>query len=75
MSDIRRDQLAAKMLVASYTARNLLERIGALEVDKELTTEEKFTQIKIIREEMNKVGMEIDNIKKEITLLNAYTVN
>ena len=75
MSDIRRDQLAAKMLVASYTARNLLERIGALEADKELTTEEKFTQIKIIREEMNKVGMEIDSIKKEITLLNAYTVN
>jgi hypothetical protein len=75
MSDIRRDQLAAKMLVASYTARNLLERIGALEADKELTTEEKFTQIKIIREEISKVGTEIDSIKKEITLLNAYTVN
>ncbi len=75
VSDIRRDQLAAKMLVASYTARNLLERISALEVDAELTSEEKFTQIKIIREEISKVGTEIDSIKRELTLLNAYTVN
>jgi hypothetical protein len=75
MSDIRRDQLAAKMLVCSYTARNLLERIGALEADTGLTSEEKFAQIKIIREEISKVGTEIDSIKKEITLLNAYSVN
>jgi len=75
MSDIKRDQLAAKMLACNWTARNLLARIGALEADKELTLEEKFAQIKIIREEISKVGTEIDSIKKEIKLLNAYTVN
>ena len=75
MTDIRRDQLAAKMLVCSYTARNLLERIAALEADTQLTSEEKFTQIKIIRDEITKVGTEIDSIKKEVKLLETYNVN
>lgn len=75
MNDTRRDQLAIKMLLASYTVKDLLSKIAALEVDEELSLNEKFSQIKMIREEMTKVGTEIDNIKREFTLLNAYSVN
>jgi hypothetical protein len=75
MNDVRRDQLAAKMLVCSYVVRGLLDKIRTLEGATDVPQEEKLTQIKKIRDEMTKVGAEIDNIKKEITLLKSYSVN
>jgi hypothetical protein len=75
MNEYRRVQLSANMLACSYTVRNLLDKIHALEADDETSLEDKFSQIKKIREEMTKVGAEIDSIKKEITLLNTYNVN
>lgn len=75
MNDWRKDQLAAKMLTCSWTVRELLTRIAELENDKELSMNEKLSQIKIIKDEITKVGTEIANIKKDITLLNAYSVN
>jgi len=72
---VKKAQLSTKMLVCSHTVRNLLERIQAIEVDTETPAEEKLSQIKKIREEITKVGTEIDSIKKEITLLNTYNVN
>lgn len=75
MTDIRRDQLAAKMLVCSYIVRGLLDKIRTLEADTQVPPEEKFSEIKKIKEEMTKVGTEIDSIKKEITLLKSYSVN
>lgn len=75
MSDWRKDQLAAKMLTCSWTVRELLTQIAALENNTELSMNEKIAQIKIIKDEITKVGTEIASIKKEITLLNAYSVN
>jgi len=75
MSEVRRGQLAAKMLVCSYTVRELLDKLRTLEAATEVSLEDKLSQIKKIREEMNKVGTEIDSIKKEITLLKTYSVN
>lgn len=75
MTDIRRDHLTAKMLVCSYVVRGLLDKIRTLEADTDVPLEEKLSEIKKIREEMTKVGTEIDSIKKEITLLKSYSVN
>jgi peptidoglycan hydrolase CwlO-like protein len=75
MNDNRRTQLSANMLACSYTVKKLLLRISALEEDVETPIEEKFSQIKKIKDEITKVGTEIDSIKKEITLLNNYNVN
>lgn len=75
MTDIRRDHLAAKMLACSYVVRGLLDKIRTLEADTDVPLEKKLSQIKKIREEMTKVGTEIDSIKKEITLLKSYSVN
>ena len=75
MTDVRRDQLAAKMLVCSYIVRGLLDKIRTLEADTAVPIEEKISEIKKIRDEMTKVGTEIDSIKKEITLLKSYNVN
>jgi hypothetical protein len=75
MSDWRKDQLAAKMMTCSWTLRELLKRIADLENDKELSMDEKIVQIKIIKEEISKVGEDIVNIKKEIKLLSEYSVN
>jgi hypothetical protein len=75
MSDWRKDQLAAKMMTCSWTVRELLTRIADLENDKELSMNEKMVQIKIIKDEISKVGTDIANIKKEIKLLSEYSVN
>jgi hypothetical protein len=75
VADLRKNTLATKMLIASYTVRDLLSKISVLESDQELSLNEKLEQIKIIRDEITKVGTEIADIKNELTLLNAYSVN
>jgi hypothetical protein len=75
MSDWRKDQLAAKMMTCSWTLRELLTRIGELENDKELSMNEKMVQIKIIKDEITKVGTEIASIKRELTLISTYSIN
>lgn len=75
MNESRRAQLSANMLACSYTVKQLLMRIAEIEGDTETPLEDKISQIKKIKDEITKVGTEIDSIKKEITLLNAYNVN
>jgi hypothetical protein len=73
--DLRKGALATKMLIASYTVRDLLSKISALETNQELSLNEKLEQIKIIKDEITKVGTEIDSIKREIKLLSEYSIN
>lgn len=67
--------LETRLVVAKETVRSLLFRIQEIEGSVQLGDNEKLSEIKKIKEEMIKVGTEIDNIKKEITLLNTYHVN
>jgi type I restriction-modification system DNA methylase subunit len=75
MNEHRRIQLSANMMVCNYTVRNLLSKIAALEANAQVPVEEKLSEIKKIKDEITKVGTEIDSIKKEITLLNSYNLN
>ncbi len=75
MSYDRRISLNARVVVAKHTLRNLLGQIKEIESDTKADVNVKLFQIKKIREEITKVGMEIDSIKREITLLNTYNVN
>ena len=75
MTESKRVQLSANMLACNYTVKTLLAKISALEADQQLSIDEKLVQIKKIKEEITKVGTEIDSIKKEIILLNSYDVN
>ena len=75
MNESRRAQLSANMLACSYTVKKLLMRIAEIEGDTETSLDDRLSQIKKIKDEITKVGTEIDSIKKEITLLNAYNVN
>ena len=75
MNDYRRVQLSTNMLICSYTVKKLLLKIAELEQDTEAPLEAKLSEIKKIKDEITKVSTEIDSIKKEITLLNDYSVN
>lgn len=75
MSYDRRITLNARIVVARHLLQNLLEQIKKIEVDAQADVNANLFQIKKIKEEMTKVGMEIDSIKREITLLNTYNVN
>jgi hypothetical protein len=67
--------LSTRMLIAAHTARGLLEQIKKIEENIQTSTMEKFSQIKKIREEIVKVGVEVDNIKREFTILSTHNVN
>lgn len=74
-ADSRRITLNARLVVAKHTVQGLLLQIKEIERDVQTDANEKLSQIKKIKDEITKVGTEIDSIKKEITLLNAYSVN
>jgi peptidoglycan hydrolase CwlO-like protein len=67
--------LTARMVVARHTLKNLITQIKEIEGDAQADVNAKLSQIKKIKEEITKVGMEIDSIKREIRLLNSYSVN
>jgi hypothetical protein len=70
-----RVQLSAKMLVCSYTVRDLLNKIHVLEEDTKMPLSDKLVEIRKIRSEIEKVGTEIDGIKRSLRLLETYSVN
>jgi hypothetical protein len=67
--------IAAKLLVATNTVKQLLLQIQEVENDSQTPINEKLSRIKKIREEIAKVGMEVDNLKKELMLSNTYRIN
>lgn len=75
MSRSMNDILPAKLLVYSNQVKELVTQIKKIENDLQMPPKEKLSQIKIIRAELNKVGTEIDKVKKEIKLLSSYSVN
>lgn len=64
-----------RLVTAEQQLHDLLDRITEIEKDNNTSDLEKLAKIKKIQEEITKVGTEIDNIKREIKLLNAYNVN
>jgi hypothetical protein len=64
-----------RLITCKLQLSNFLDKLQAIENDKQANITEKLSQIKIIREEIKKVGMEIDSIKKEIILEDTYKVN
>jgi hypothetical protein len=75
MDKHQKDLLASRLFVTTSKLYSLIGKIKEIEEDSQTPTIEKISQIKKIREEMSKVGTEIDSIKKEITLLNKYKLN
>lgn len=74
MSQFQKDILVAKLLVCQRTLKSLLSELVDIGEDNE-SAMYKFAKIKMIREEINKVGMEIDNIKQEVMLLDKRNIN
>jgi hypothetical protein len=67
--------LASRMLIAVNNVKNLVEEINKIEANTQIPIMERLSIIKKIREEMTKVSGEIDNIKREFTLLTAHNIN
>jgi hypothetical protein len=75
MNKFRQASLAAKLIMCQATARFLLCKIDEIEHDEKTPIETRRAKLKIIREEISKVGEEIDNAKKDITLLDNRNIN
>jgi hypothetical protein len=74
-SEVRKANLSIKMTVCLHTLRNLLKQIKAIESDTQAPINDRLLQIKKIQDELSKVGMEIDSIKKEIKLIRTCSLN
>ena len=74
-TEVRKANLSIKMMVCVHTLKNLLQQIKVIEADAQTPVNDRLLQIKKIQEELSKVGMEIDNIKKEIKLMRTYNLN
>lgn len=75
MSNYSRADLNAKLVVCSHTIKSLMRQIKEIEDDAQVPAIEKLSKIKIIHGELSKVGMEIDIVKKSLTLLATYNIN
>lgn len=67
--------LSLKLAEHVQTLKNFLKQIKEIEDDTISSVNNKFSKIKKIQEEISKVGVQIDIIKKEITLTNSYNIN
>lgn len=67
--------LSNKILSLSYVVKTILEQINKIEDDVQIPIIEKLSQIKKIKQELLKVGTEIDSIKRSITILNTQNIN
>lgn len=75
MNKDRKENLTNRMVIASHLVKSLLSQIKEIETNEKTSANEKLSQIKKIREEIAKVGTEIDSVKNEINLLTTYNVN
>ena len=75
MNSTKRVDFQTQLMLANSTVRDLLRQIDDVEKDFDSSVSEKLAKIKKIKEEITKVGTEIDNIKREIRLLTTYNVN
>ena len=64
-----------RLIEYMHTIRDLLSKLDDIETDSSVPIKEKLLVIKNIRDEINKVGVEVDEIKREIKLLSTYDVN
>lgn len=64
-----------KLIICKLRLEHLLVQIKKIDGDKQLSVSDKISKIKIIKDEINKIGQEIDMIKKEINLTKSYNIN
>lgn len=72
---VQKTMLIARLLICRQNIQELLQQIATIEIDTQTSTEDKIGQIQKIREELKKIGEEVDKIKGNITLLETYEVN
>lgn len=64
-----------KLLINKLKLEQWLGQLQKIENDLETPVSERLSKIKIIKEEIEKVGQQIDIIKKEIMLLRTKNIN
>lgn len=74
MSDAKKTNIFAKMVTYNQTLKNLLRQIQEIEDDKFGSVTARKSKLKKIKEEITKVGTEIDIARKELTLTD-YNIN
>jgi hypothetical protein len=73
--ETRKAQLTIQFKFCVDILKDLLNQIKCIENDTQESTNDKLLKIKKIREELSKVGTEIDSIKKEIKIIRTYSLN
>lgn len=72
---VQKTMLIAQLLICRQNVQELLQQIATIEADTQTSNEAKIAQTQKIREDLKKISEEVDKIKGDITLLEAYEVN
>ncbi len=64
-----------RLIICQLKLERFLEQIKKINEDEETSESDKVLQIKIIKAEIDKIGLEIDSIKKEINLSKISNIN
>jgi len=73
--ETKKAQLAIQLKFCVKILKDLFAQIKCIENDTQASNNDKLLKIKKIREELSKVGTEIDSIKKEIKIIHTYSLN
>ena len=71
----RKDDLYSKLKIYKQILEDSLIRLKEIEDDIVTQPKDKLSKIKKIKEEITKVGEQIDIVKKEIILLSSFNIN
>lgn len=63
------------LIKTAARVKELLNEIYEIEADDQAPAIEKLSRVRKIKEELNLLGQQVDNIKREFNLLTHYRVN
>lgn len=67
--------LDERLKIVADKTKKLLEEIYEIEANAQTPANEKLSHIRKIKDQLEKVAVEVDNIKREFNLLTHYRVN
>lgn len=75
MKHVEAINLETRLTKCLVIVKGLIKEMDVVEFNPNLTKDQKLEELQKIRDELNKVTLEIDNVKKEIKLLSTRHLN
>lgn len=69
MNQSKVSRLSTRLIICEHQLKIIMEKIQEINNDREMSEENRLAELKIIKDKISKVGVEIDNVKNSIKLV------